>query len=176
MSDDKKSPIIVIVGYAGSGKSYLSNQYSNKGYFVISGDEIIRNHLVSKDNNTKHFGIYQEIVPKELMESKNEFISIVKNLICLHKKVVIEGQFRNVDMLKEIIGNNEFNIIINIPNNMKTYINHLTNRFIESPENYGRIGSMAILDNKKKGLNDYYENGIEGKIIRKLINNCAKAR
>lgn len=62
-------------------------------------------------------------------------------------------------MLNKIVGKNNFEIILVMPKNVKSYINHLTKRFLEDPENYGRIECMLTLDRDREmiGLNDFFQ-------------------
>ena len=123
------------------------------------------------------FGIYSQNIDKNLESSKNKFIQIIKQIIEKHKKVIIEGQLENIEMIKEILGKSEFKTIVVKPKNIKSYTNNLINRFIDDPTNYGRIGRLQIADNKinNKGLNDYIKNGINGYHIKKLIKSIAKS-
>ena len=61
-------------------------------------------------------------------------------------------------------------MILAKPKSKKSYIEHLTNRFVGDPANYGRLGILANLDNNnnRMGLNDYIKNGITGKYIKKV--------
>jgi len=170
-------PIIFIVGYAGAGKSYLSKKFIDKKYHIISCDEIIREHIMETYDDHIKFGIYSQNTDKNLESSKNKFIQIIKQIIEKHKKVIIEGQLENIEMIKEIFGKSDFRIIVVKPKNIKSYTNNLINRFIDDPTNYGRIGRLQIADNKidNKGLNDYIKNGINGYHIKKLIKSVAKS-
>lgn len=172
--------IVFIVGYAGSGKSYLSNEYKKKKFFIISSDEIIRNCLMETPLDIKHFGIYSEDKLKDLKESKNKFVKLIAQLIKKHKKVVIEGQLNKI-LIRDITrasNTDNFNVILVMPSNKNVYIKHLKKRFMDDPANYGRIGFIKILDeeNGKNGLNDYIKNGIDGKIIKKLIRDAANSK
>jgi len=167
-------PIIFIVGYAGSGKSYLSKKFINKKYYVISCDEIIKKHLMEYGYA---FGIYAQNIDKKLELAKNKFIQIIKQIIEKHKKVIIEGQLENIEMINNIVGKSEFRIIVVRPKNIKSYTNNLINRFVDDPANYGRIGRLenADIEINRKGLNDYIKNGINGYHIKKLIKSVAKS-
>jgi guanylate kinase len=165
-------PIIFIVGYAGAGKSYLSKKFINKKYYVISCDEIIKKHLMQYGYA---FGIYAQNIDKNLESAKNKFIQIIKQIIKKHKKVIIEGQIENIEMIHNIVGKSEFRIIFVKPKNIKSYTNNLINRFVDDPANYGRIGRLGNADSDGKGLNDYIKNGINGYHIKKLIKNVAKS-
>jgi hypothetical protein len=168
--------IIFLVGYAGSGKSFLSNQYKNKGYTIISTDEIIRKQLMKDPNDTIHFLIYSS-KSNTVLESKKKFVKIMKQIIKTTNKVVIEGQL-NVELINDIIGKKEFDIILVKPSNKKIWKEHIIKRFIDDPANYGRIGWIRKYDEEinKAGLNDYIKNGINGKIITKIINKVVKTK
>jgi hypothetical protein len=165
---------ILIVGYAGAGKSFLSKKYQ-KTHVVINADEIIRTFLKIDDSA---FDIYQTNIPDSLLNIKNKFIESVK-MITDNKSFVIEGQLKNVHLIKEIYGNeSKFQIIVVKPKNVKSYIKNLKSRFESDPANYGRLGFLENSDisNGKQGLNDYIKNGIKGKIINELINKVAGER
>jgi len=177
-SELPNDPIIFIFGYAGAGKSYISNKINNKKkYYIISCDEIIREHIMEREDDFIKFGIYNKNIDKNLESSKNKFIKIIKQIIEKHKKVIIEGQIENISMINKIVGESEFRIIIVKPKNIKTYTNYLINRFEDEPWIYGRIKRLQIADNeiKRKGLNDYIKNGINGYHIKKLIRSVAKS-
>lgn len=163
--------IIFIVGFTGSGKSYLSEQYKKHGYYVISADEIIRENLMKDSSDGIHFLLYNDNKSSLVPESKKVFIKIIKNLIKKYNKVVIEGQLQ-ADIINEITGKNKFEIILVKPKNKAIWTKNIINRFVEDPANYGRVGRLKKYDeeNNKIGLDDYIKNGIEGKYIKKLIN------
>lgn len=164
--------LIFIVGYTGSGKSFLSNKYKKQGYYIVSTDEIIRNNLMKNADNTIHFSIYleQRLNREELQQSRTNFISIIKNLIKKHKKIVIEGQLNSI-LIDEIADNKKFDIILVKPKDKKTYTKNIIKRFISDPMNYGKIGWIKTDDEQinGQGLDDYLKNGINGKIIKNLI-------
>lgn len=170
--------IKIIVGYAGSGKSYLAEQYRKKGYFIVSCDEIIKEHLMKDSSDTVHFGIYEKNINKKLSKSANKFILIIKKIIKQHKKVIIEGQLKNIDMINKIVGKNKYTIILTKPRNKSSYVKHLISRFVNNPANYGRIGILEVIDNRngRIALNDYIRNGMNGRHIKKLIKDGADAR
>ncbi len=168
--------IIFIVGYSGSGKSFLSNKYKNKGYTIISTDTIIKNYLMKDPNDTIHFLLYGSRA-NTIPESKNKFVKIIKDIIKKTKKIIIEGQL-TFELINEITDKKEFDIILVKPANRKIWKEHLINRFIDDPANYGRIGWIKKYDEEinKAGLNDYIKNGINGKIIKKIINKVVKTK
>ena len=167
--------IVFIVGYGGAGKTHLSKKLAKYGYYVVSCDLIIEKYIMKDPLDCKHYGIYEGNIDASLVESKNKFIAIIKKILQEHKKVVIEGQIKSIDIFNEIVGKQPFSIILVKPKNINSYINNITNRFIEDPANYGLIGRLQYEDtlNNKIGLNDYIKNGINGKYIQKLIKHVA---
>jgi hypothetical protein len=156
-----------------------SIEYFIHGYYILSTDEIIRNNLMKDPNDTVHFSLYIEkrINREDLQASRVKFVSIIKKIIKKHKKIIIEGQLNSI-LIGEIADNKKFDIILVKPKNKKTYTKNIINRFIEDPTNYGRIGWMKTNNelNKKKGLHDYIKNGINGKIIQKLLKTAVEQK
>lgn len=169
---------ILIVGYAGAGKSFLSKKYKTKNYIVIDADETIRELLLKNKSDLRGFDIYQSSIPDNLLPFKNEFIEFVRNKT-QNEKFVVEGQLKNVTMIKELFGDEQnFNIIVVQPKNEKSYIKNIKLCFKNDPANYGRLGFLENADDKnnRQALNDYIKNGFNGKIIDQLINDGAKSR
>lgn len=107
-----------------------------------------------------------------MWKAKKYFIDYIKDKIKKYKRVIIEGTIKDIDMINKII-DNKCKFVFVAPIDEKTYLYNLTDRFVESPDNYGRINFIAIKDTNKDGLNDYKKNGINGKIITKLLKDVA---
>lgn len=170
--------IIFVVGYTGSGKSFLSNKLKSNGYKIISTDDIIVKYLMKDSTDTIHFLIYSAERMNKVIESKRKFIEIIKKIMSRYKKVVIEGQLHE-QLINELnITNEKPNIILVKPKNQKSWLNNLTKRFESDPMNYGRIGPLKKLDkiNENAGLNDYLLNGSDGKIISKMLKKVVKEK
>ena len=72
--------------------------------------------------------------------------------------------------------NDEFILYVVRPPNIITYIKRLKQRFIDDPLNYGRLGFLEISDIDGKALQDFQKKGIDGEIIKTLIEKVAKER
>jgi len=94
-----------------------------------------------------------------------------------YKKVIIEGQLKSHQLIRSIFEtNDEFIFYVVRPPNVSTYIKRITQRFINDPLNYGRMGFLYNCDIDGKALKDFQINGIDGKIIKALIKKVAKDR
>lgn len=164
---------LLMVGYAGSGKSTIADKYVKNGYTIIHTDEIITNVIMKKfsKDDLWYFNIYAINIDPKLETVVKYFVGLMKKYIKKHKKIIIEGQIRNADIIRNIFGDDDFDVLLVKPKNKSTYKKRVTSRFEEDPANYGRLGRLANIDakNNKQGLNDYIKNGINGKIIKKLI-------
>lgn len=182
--------IIIISGKAASGKSYYGKLYEKKGYYLISCDELVRKLYkkfeegIPKDDifmiyqPTKNYDQYEDIKnnkkwKKYMRKAKKYFVRFIKKKIKKHKKVVIEGTIKDIDMIKDILGHYRYKFLFVKPKDEKIYLQNLTDRFVESPDNYGRIGFIGIKDKDKEGVLDYKKNGINGEKISKLLKNVA---
>lgn len=171
--------LIIIVGYAGSGKSHLSNKFKTKNYFIVQTDEVIRKMqkiIDKKYTNINLFNIYNEEKYIEILNYYNSFIKKLIKYVRQNNNIVIEGQL-HTDTIKQILAiktKNKINykIIVVKPKNKNIWKKHLIERFEESPEKYGRIGYLKISDeaNNSRALNYYIKNGKIGKPVLELIN------
>lgn len=172
--------LIYISGYAGSGKSTFASNFRKDGYKILHIDEFIRNEMSVKFGkyNVHLFDLYSVQLSDKLIELEIDkyFINYLKSFINKHKKVVLEGQIKNQYLLKSIFREQNIDVYIMKPKNQTIYKKRITSRFINDPANYGRIGFLEAEDIKtgKQGLNDYIKNGINGKIIKKIINTVAR--
>lgn len=177
--------LVYISGIPGSGKSTVAKDFEKKGYYLISTDIIIENNIIPlftkeikhKFNGKKTvlYGIYHPKNYGRIIEkARNIFVKKVKNIIEKQhnkgKKVVIEGTILNEKVLRGILGDNKnFKLYLIKPKNKKIYTERFIKRFTEDPENYGRLGILRKLDKDGIALKDYKKNGVNGKIISKLI-------
>lgn len=183
---NKQQPNIVFLsGIPSSGKSTLSNKFGKNGYIIISLDELIENKLIPKFKNeiktefngkkTALYGVYHNNKYGEtISKARTELVKNVKDIIKkdTKKKYLIEGCILHEGMLRDMLGkNHEFTFIYIIPKNKKTYNNRFIKRFLEDPDNYGRLGRLRKLDleHKSIGIKDFKKNGISGKIISNMI-------
>ena len=186
MKGGNNQNIIFITGKAASGKSSVSKKFEQDGYFLVSLDEIIRDELAAEMKNdvqTEFDGDYTYLYrvyrnddnTPIISKARDLFIKIVKNIIKKHKKVVIEGSLWNTGAIRKIFGkDNEFTFYFVRPKNEKVYLERLKLRFMEDPNNYGRLGFLWKNDADGKALADYHKNGINGKLIHDLINTVGK--
>jgi len=182
----KSDKVTFISGIPGSGKSTISENLAKRGFFVISIDEVIDNKLIPKykDQIDKYLNGQKHLVFRVYHpDTKNPFIKelqvalskIIKRIINDKKKkkysIIVEGTILNENLLRLIFGkNNEFRFIYIKPFSKKIYCNRVAERFAKEPEMYGRMGRLRNLDSNKKALEDFYKNGLKGKIISELIN------
>ena len=169
---------ILLVGYAASGKSTIALQYEKDGYYKIDTDEIIKTIIEPKFGKDLHFySIYNDNFLTDptlkkrqkdiLLKVRNYFIKFIKSKVKKYKKVIIEGQLRSHQLIRSIFRtNDEFIIYIIRPPNVSTYIKRITQRFINDPLNYGRLGFLYNDDIDGEALKDFQKNGIDGKIIK----------
>ena len=178
--------IIFITGKAASGKSSVSKKIEQDGYFLVSLDEIIKHELSLKMKNeiqTEFNGDYTYLYrlyrnddnSPIISKARNIFIKIIKDIIMKHKKVVVEGSLWNIDAIRQIFGkDDEFTFYFVKPKNEEIYLERLKLRFMEDPNNYGRLGFLWKNDADGKALADYHKNGITGKLINNLITTVGK--
>lgn len=178
---NSNNEVIFITGIPGSGKSTIAKKFEKDGYYLISTDEIVENKLIplfKKEIDTKFngkksviYGIYHPSHYGNIIEKARKiFVKIIKKIIDKQKKIVIEGTILNEFILKNIFSNNQnFKLYFIKPKNKKIYTDRFIKRFIDDPENYGRLGRLRKLDKNGSALDDYKKNGIKGKIISKLI-------
>jgi len=178
--------VIFITGKAASGKSNVARKFEQDGYFLVSLDEIIRHELASEmthDVQTEFNGDYTYLYrlyrndddTPIISKARNIFIKIIKDSIAKNKKVVVEGSLWNNDSIRKIFGkDDEFTFYFVKPKNEEIYLERLKLRFMEDPNNYGRLGFLWKNDADGKALADYHKNGITGELINNLINTVGK--
>lgn len=189
-TDYNRKDIIFIAGKAGSGKSYIAKKFEAQGYILVSMDEVIRNTIIPKftkeiKNELKGevwriFRIYREgnygpIINKIQQVFAREIRHKIRAERKKGNKVVVEGSLWNNKVIREIFGiDHEFTFYFMKPKSEDIYIERLKDRFEEDPNNYGRLGFIKGSDKGGEALNDYKKNGINGDIIKRLLEEVGK--
>jgi hypothetical protein len=165
--------IILIVGYSGSGKSTISKKFGET-YHVLELDKIVNNNVKKRFPKLNVYQIYKYEIPDVLKKHKVDeyFVKQVRNIIQKHKKIIVEGTLKNKAIITSIFKNYDYTIMIVKPKNKSIYRERVISRFIADPAHFGTLGFLGTEDSKVDfaGLNDYIKNGIQGKIITKVIN------
>jgi dephospho-CoA kinase len=174
----KNRDVIFITGKAGVGKSTLAEKYVNNGYYLLSFDELIRNKLSKDFSHIETKNLYKlyraDLKDPETMELKERFSELVREKINGNNKVVSEGSIRDLGLIREIFGSDDdFTFYYVVPKSKEEYVRRIFKRFKDDPDNYGRLGNARNLDEDGKALDDYKENGTDGKIISELLNRVA---
>jgi len=185
--------LILLAGRAGSGKSTVAEIFKKKGYYIISTDEVIRNNLVPKyetkiDPNYL-FSVQHKQQPYKYIndnpvwyEAQKDFNKILKQDVKKHlngtnKKVLVEGQLTIPSIIRDIFGDNDnFTLYVVRPPSLKVYIDRLTSRVMNEPEQYGRLAWVESENENFKAKNDLLKNGKNGKIWKPLITKIAKEK
>lgn len=174
----ERKDVIFISGIPGSGKSTVAKKFEDKGYYLISGDDVIYKYIIPKVKHMfngmdhKVFGLYHPDKNfKAARIARSIFIQKVKELIEKSKnsKIVIEGAFLHKRLFDEIFENIDYTFYYIKPANKKEYIKRIGERFEKQPELYGRMGKLRNLDKDGSALKDFKKNGIQGKIIQDII-------
>jgi pantothenate kinase len=176
----KNKNVIFITGQAGVGKTTISKKFVKNGYFLLELDKLIEEQLYplfkDKIDISTAFAVYRDVDRSPYTEEiKQTFIIMTKNIIKKHKKIVIEGGIRNNKVIRAIFGNNsDFTFYNVVPVNEHAYHKRMTSRFVNSPDNYGRLGKLNSEDKDRQGLSDFKKNGIDGQIIKKILSTVSK--
>jgi len=178
--------IIFITGKAASGKSSVAKKFEQDGYLLVSLDEIVRRELATEFKNevqTEFGGDYSYLYrvyrdddySPTIKKARNMLVKIIKDIINSNKKVVVEGSLWNNNAIRQIFGkDDDFTFYFVKPKSEKLYLERLKHRFMEDPNNYGRLGFFMKNDPDGKALEDYHKNGINGTLINKLITTVGK--
>jgi adenylate kinase family enzyme len=186
-SDDNLKPkdnkhVVFISGIPGSGKSTVAKKFEERGYYLISGDDVIYKHVIPKAKHMfdglehKVFGLYHPNKNfKTVRIARDRFIEEVKKLITNSKSnnIVIEGAFLHKRLFEKIFENLDYTFYFVKPKNKKEYIKRIEERFEKQPELYGRMGKLRNLDKDGSALKDFKKNGIHGKMIQGIIHKVA---
>jgi len=173
--------LIYISGRGGVGKSTIAEKFSRDlGFTLIALDELIRQEFDSDFklyNKGKHLNQHKV----STQQNQGRFIQRIRDLITLHKFCVIEGMIRSNEIIQEIFHGYAFTFCYVKPSNIDAYLQNIRKRFIESPDNYGRLGFLRRYDESHQachqsiGLKDFKINGIDGLVIQQVIVESGKA-
>lgn len=175
------SKLIFIVGKAASGKTTVAKTFESNGYYLVSMDNVVKNQIIPKfkkeidgEFNGEEWRIYRLYRSNDygstIDKARTMFVGIMKDIIKKHKRVVVEGSLSNTNMIKQIFGTSkDFTLYFVQPKDEQTYVMRLKQRFMEDPDNYGRLGFLKWSDKDGSALADYKQNGIDGKIIKEFI-------
>ena len=102
ITENKNQEIIVMVGYPGSGKTTISNQFNKDRYVVISGDEYKTSKKMIKESE-KHILNGKSIIydaTNATKDKRSEYIAVAKKYNiearCINVKTdIVESMFRN---------------------------------------------------------------------------------
>jgi guanylate kinase len=174
--------LIFLTGYAASGKSTISSKYIEKGYHVISTDDVIRDELIPlfegqiKGQRLFSVQLYKDKYKddKVWVSAKKKFLEIMKEKveegINLRKKVLVEGQLRIPEDIRYIFGEDDnFSILVVSPESIESYADRLTSRVKNDPDNYGRLAHIRARDKDGSLLHDLLTNGKDGELWRPFI-------
>lgn len=186
----KASELLFIVGRSSSGKSTVAKKFEKDGYYLISLDDVVKDKLIPlmmNDLKKYHggnihymFKIYRDKDYDHVIDKgRKEFVKILKKMINQqHKKgnkVVVEGSISNYDMIRQIFGQDDDFLLIYVkPKSANAFIQRVKKRFSTDPDNYGRLGWLRNSDTDGKALKDFKKNGINGPIIKPLIEDLAQ--
>lgn len=169
-----ENKVVFVSGKGATGKSTFAKTF--KGYYLISLDEIIRISVAKRLGITENkkiaelFNLYKvEECSELILKAKEIFVEFVREEISKHYQVIVEGTIKDNGLIKKIFEGYEFTFYYMKPKTMEEYEMRIKQRFIESPDIYGRLGFLEKSDKDKKALLDFKENGIDGKVISNFI-------
>ena len=178
---------IFVGGYAAGGKSTLAQKLAKeKDYSLVSMDEVIRHDIVplykDEEHSTGQFftELYAETEPTDPVYKKAKALFVQKlqtEIKKHHGRVVVEGQLKNRDTLRTIMGPN-FLFYIARPPSLDDWVQRLKKRWDAEPEECGRLGFLAKADiaMNYEGSKDYKQNGMDGIAFNEMITEAAKER
>lgn len=183
----KREDLVLIAGYAGTGKSTVSKKFQQNGYHLISTDEVIRNILIPKYEGRIEGGKLFSVQLRDdndergpvWVEARHDFLDIMQELVSKamdkHGKVVVEGQLRISEAIRHIFGDDDqFKIYVVVVKSFEEYIDRLTKRVIDDPERYGRLVWIRREDPTGKFREDLLANGKDGELWRPFITKIAQ--
>lgn len=182
---DKTAKVVFIAGIPGVGKSTVAKKIADSGYILISTDQIIYDRIIPlfqdeiknefDGRESAMFGVYHPNKYHPVIKrARRKLIKVVRKMIDNNvrsdSKVVIEGTLLNKELIRGILGSNDRFVMYFIkPVSKEEYKKRVVKRFVEDPDNYGRMGRLRSIDKSGEGLADYRANGIEGEIISGMI-------
>ena len=179
--------LILLAGYAASGKSTISEKYRTTGYCIISTDDVIKNELIpmfdGKIVGQRLFSVqlYKDkyIDDKVWVEAREKFLEILKNKVeegmSTHGKVLVEGQLRIREDIRFIFGEDgDFTLCVVMPKSIESYADKMTSRVLHDPARYGRLAHLKSRDKDGSLRKDLLENGKDGELWRPFIMRVSK--
>ena len=109
-----KEDLVLLAGYAGTGKSTVAHKFQQKGYHLISTDEVIRNILIpmfkGKIEGHRLFNVQlykdKHADNKVWVKARETFLDILKEMVEKgmekYGKVVVEGQMRIPEAISHV--------------------------------------------------------------------------
>ena len=184
--------LILLAGKAASGKSTVAEIFKKKGYYIISTDEIIRNKLIpkykTKIDPALLFSVQMKTNQKYLidntvwLEAQKDFNKILKKDVKKHlnginKKVLVEGQLTIPSIIRDVFGDNDnFTLYVVRPSSLKVYIDRLSSRVMNEPDQYGRLVWIGMKNENFEAKNNLLKNGKNSKIWKEFITKIAKEK
>jgi len=144
--------IFFIIGMSATGKTTISKKISKKlKYKLISVDEVIRKIAKTHPDKMKITKLYQ---PKKYIIEKKQVIKNIKDIIKVHKKVVIEGTIWDPYIIKQIAKNKSFKLIYVQPTSKEQYIKNIMKRVKTDIKNKTKTMSIVWKSLSRKDIKD----------------------
>lgn len=117
--------VIALVGYSGSGKSYFSNFFKNKGWEIISCSKLVQEKLENEGDFSKNMNEFEKFRQARIILQKNPIlpgIAISENVNKAESNNLLLDGVKSMNDLKLI---KEDIFIIYISSNFNDRFNHI---------------------------------------------------
>lgn len=136
---EREPGLVFVTGKTSTGKSTFAKRLRDElGYRIIELDQIVMKSVVHKQQQENTGSIFLQVYRGgERRDWIDAFVTETKKEIAEHsaEKLVVEGALAHNETLDEIFAGHDFLFLYFHPTNEKTYVEMLTQRFVDGAHN-----------------------------------------